>query len=55
MARRSVKASTTRRALADAGRNHWIVLMKDDRIRYRPAECRRSPQTVDERSSHLDA
>lgn len=23
---------------ADAGRNHWIVLMKDDRIRYRPAE-----------------
>jgi len=24
--------------LADAGRNHWIVLMKDDRIRYRPAE-----------------
>lgn len=24
--------------LADAGKNDWIVLMKDDRIRYRPAE-----------------
>lgn len=24
--------------LADAGRRGWIVLMKDDRIRYRPAE-----------------
>jgi PIN like domain len=26
------------RWLADAGRNHWIVLMKDDAIRRRPAE-----------------
>lgn len=24
--------------LADAGREGWLVLMKDDRIRYRPAE-----------------
>lgn len=24
--------------LADAGRNDWIVLMKDDKIRFRPAE-----------------
>lgn len=24
--------------LADAGRNDWVVLMKDDRIRYRPTE-----------------
>lgn len=24
--------------LADAGRADWVVLMKDDRIRYRPAE-----------------
>lgn len=24
--------------LADAGRNDWIVLMKDDRVRRRPAE-----------------
>ncbi len=24
--------------LNDAGRNGWVVLMKDDKIRYRPAE-----------------
>jgi len=24
--------------LREAGRRHWVVLMKDDRIRYRPAE-----------------
>jgi hypothetical protein len=24
--------------LRDAGENGWVVLMKDDKIRYRPAE-----------------
>lgn len=33
--------------LADAGRNHWIVLMKDDRIRYRPAELQAPVAPVD--------
>jgi PIN like domain len=26
--------------LREAGRRHWVVLMKDDRIRYRPGEQR---------------